>query len=99
MSVNNPYFYGPMVTDPAMFFGRKDELARIRDRLRKGGSTSVIGSRRIARSGMCRWKALLFHSRATSNKQAVLSGDCCLQVVTIELCYNQVSFLAISQEA
>ncbi len=27
MSVNNPYFYGPMVTDPAMFFGRKDELA------------------------------------------------------------------------
>ncbi len=52
MSINNPYFYGPMVTDPAMFFGRKDELARIRDRLRKGVSTAVIGSRRIGKSSL-----------------------------------------------
>src|SRR5262245_19374148 len=48
----NPYTYGSMITDPAMFFGREDELSRIRDRLRKGSSTAVVGLRRIGKSSL-----------------------------------------------
>jgi hypothetical protein len=48
----NPYSAGGMVTDPTMFFGRDDELRRIRDRLRKGASTSVVGLRRIGKSSL-----------------------------------------------
>jgi hypothetical protein len=48
----NPYSAGGMVTNPAMFFGRDDELRRIRDRLRKGDSTAVVGLRRIGKSSL-----------------------------------------------
>jgi hypothetical protein len=48
----NPYSAGGMVIDPAMFFGRDDELRRIRDRLRKGDSTSVVGLQRIGKSSL-----------------------------------------------
>jgi len=48
----NPYSAGGMVQDPAMFFGRDEELGRIRDRLRKGDSTAVVGLRRIGKSSL-----------------------------------------------
>jgi ABC-type phosphate/phosphonate transport system ATPase subunit len=35
-----------------MFFGRDEELKRIRDRLRKGDSTAVVGLRRIGKSSL-----------------------------------------------
>ena len=52
MRVANPYSAGGMVTDPATFFGRGEELRRIRDRLRKGDSTAVVGLRRIGKSSL-----------------------------------------------
>jgi len=52
MTVANPYSAGPIVTDAEMFFGREEELRRIRDRLRKGGSMAVIGLRRIGKSSL-----------------------------------------------
>lgn len=52
MTQANPYSAGGLVVDPAMFFGRDEELKRIRDRLRKGDSTAVIGLRRIGKSSL-----------------------------------------------
>lgn len=52
MSAINPYSTGGIVKDPAMFFGRKEELKCIRDRLRKGDSTAVVGLRRIGKSSL-----------------------------------------------
>jgi len=52
MTPTNPYITGGLVKDPAMFFGRKEELHLIRDRLRKGDSTSVVGLRRIGKSSL-----------------------------------------------
>lgn len=52
MVVINPYSAGGIVKDPAMFFGREEELRRIRDRLRKGDSTAVVGLRRIGKSSL-----------------------------------------------
>ena len=51
----NPYSYGPMVTDPKMFFGREEELRTLYTRLRTMQSTSVVGLRRIGKS------SLLYH--------------------------------------
>ena len=52
MTPTNPYITGGLVEDPAMFFGREKELRRIRDRLRKGDSTAVVGLRRIGKSSL-----------------------------------------------
>ncbi len=52
MPVVNPYSTGGLVKDPAMFFGRKEELKRIRERLRKGDCTSVVGLRRVGKSSL-----------------------------------------------
>jgi predicted AAA+ superfamily ATPase len=52
MRVANPYSAGGMVTDPQIFFEREEELQRIRDRLRKGDSTAVVGLRRIGKSSL-----------------------------------------------
>ncbi len=52
MPPTNPYSAGGMITDPKMFFGRDEELKRIRDRLGKGGSTSVVGLRRMGKSSL-----------------------------------------------
>ena len=48
----NPYIYGSMVTQPAMFFGRTAELDTIRTRLRAMQSTSIVGLRRIGKSSL-----------------------------------------------
>ncbi len=55
MSKGNPYYVGSMITDPVMFFGRENELRRIRDRMLKGDSTAIVGLRRIGKS------SLLYH--------------------------------------
>jgi hypothetical protein len=52
MVIENPYITGGMVKDPKMFFGRERELGRIRDRLRKGDCTSVVGLRRMGKSSL-----------------------------------------------
>ncbi len=52
MFLTNPYTYGNLITDPALFFGRAEELERINDRLRKGNSTSVVGLRRMGKSSL-----------------------------------------------
>ncbi|MFZ5918126.1 MAG: AAA family ATPase [Chloroflexota bacterium] len=48
----NPYRYGPLVTDPDMFFGRKEELDNLYARLRLMQSTSIVGLRRIGKSSL-----------------------------------------------
>ncbi len=52
MQPTNPYTPGGMIKTPAMFFGRAQALHRIRDRLRKGDSTAVVGLRRIGKSSL-----------------------------------------------
>ena len=52
MVIENPYITGGMVKDPKMFFGREQELRRIRDRLRKGDCTAVVGLRRMGKSSL-----------------------------------------------
>ncbi len=48
----NPYSYGPMVTDPKMFFGREEELRTLYTRLRTMQSISIVGLRRIGKSSL-----------------------------------------------
>ncbi|MBE2199941.1 MAG: ATP-binding protein [Anaerolinea sp.] len=55
MSSNSPYIPGVTARDPAMFFGRADELAQLTDAIRKGSSQAVVGLRRIGKS------SLLYH--------------------------------------
>jgi len=55
MTNNSPYIPGITVRDPAMFFGRADELAQLTDAIRKGSSKAVVGLRRIGKS------SLLYH--------------------------------------
>ena len=55
MTNNSPYIPGMTVRDPAMFFGRIDELAQLTDAIRKGRSEAVVGLRRIGKS------SLLYH--------------------------------------
>ncbi len=52
MKPANPYSAGRLITGPTMFFGRQEELKYIRDRLRKGDSTAVIGLRRTGKSSL-----------------------------------------------
>jgi len=52
MYKNNPYSYGPLVADPAMFFGREEELKTLITRLRNKQSTSIVGMRRIGKSSL-----------------------------------------------
>jgi AAA+ ATPase superfamily predicted ATPase len=48
----NPYSFGPLVTNPDMFFGREAELETLCTRLRNMQSTSVVGLRRIGKSSL-----------------------------------------------
>jgi len=48
----NPHVIGQAVQDPDMFFGRQKKLVRLRDRLRKGESTAVVGLRRMGKSSL-----------------------------------------------
>jgi hypothetical protein len=48
----NPYSAGGIVKDPDMFFGRDEELRHIRNRMRSGNSTAVVGLRRIGKSSL-----------------------------------------------
>ncbi len=52
MSATNPYSAGGLVAERAMFFGRDEELKRLRERLSKGDSTAVVGLRRIGKSSL-----------------------------------------------
>ena len=55
MANHNPYTPGTTITDPAMFFGRKAEVAELSETIRKGGCKAVVGLRRIGKS------SLLYH--------------------------------------
>ena len=48
----NPYHAGRMVTDPTLFFGREEERRRLRARLQNGGSSALVGLRRIGKSSL-----------------------------------------------
>jgi hypothetical protein len=48
----NPYSFGPVITNPTMFFGRESELETLYTRLRNMQSTSVVGLRRIGKSSL-----------------------------------------------
>jgi len=52
MHPTNPYSAGGIVEDPAMYFGRHEELNRARDRMSKGDSTAIVGLRRIGKSSL-----------------------------------------------
>jgi hypothetical protein len=51
-SYTNPYNYTNVVTDREMFFGREAVLGNLYTRLRKMGSVSVVGLRRIGKSSL-----------------------------------------------
>jgi len=48
----NPYSAGGIVKEPGMFFGRDEELSCIRNRMRNGDSTAVVGLTRIGKSSL-----------------------------------------------
>ncbi|HFQ94792.1 MAG TPA: ATP-binding protein [Anaerolineae bacterium] len=50
--MTNPYVWRNTVRDPAMFFGRADELNRLFALLANGQSVSIIGDRRIGKSSL-----------------------------------------------
>lgn len=52
---SNPYFIGPPVKDPKMFFGREDEVTYITSKLRTGNCVSVIGLQRIGKTSLLRY--------------------------------------------
>ncbi len=51
-NMTSPFIVGGMITDPARFWGRKQELLDIWGRLKKMHSTSIIGPRRIGKSSL-----------------------------------------------
>lgn len=55
----NPYTPGTPVTDPAMFFGRRNEEAQLLDQLRAKEHVAVVGGRRFGAS------SLLYHAAQT----------------------------------
>lgn len=48
----NPFTPRGAITDPAQFFGRREELRRIGDFLKQGSSCSVVGPRRMGKSSL-----------------------------------------------
>jgi len=50
--IQNPYTERAMITDPAMFFGRRAGLEAIFGRLADSQSVSVVGERRIGKSSL-----------------------------------------------
>jgi hypothetical protein len=50
--VANPFFHRGPVRDPAYFFGRDRELARLADMLRQGQSVAVSGQRRLGKTSL-----------------------------------------------
>ena len=51
-AVENPYYYGGPLNDPADFFGREEQLQSVFERLNKGGSTSLVGERRSGKTSL-----------------------------------------------
>jgi hypothetical protein len=83
----NPYKPGGMVTDPEVFFGRREELRTLRTRLAQRQSTSVVGMRRIGKS------SLLYHLV----QQPELPTDRRCALVSLDLqdarCHTAAGFL------
>ena len=50
--MENPFLKRGMIRDRESFFGRRDELQRVFDRLRVMQSVSVVGERRIGKSSL-----------------------------------------------
>jgi AAA+ ATPase superfamily predicted ATPase len=53
----NPFTFGNPIRDPARFFGRKEDLRQIVNRLRSSAheSTSVVGERRIGKTSLLKY--------------------------------------------
>ena len=49
---NNPFIFGPKITDKEMFFGRQLELQRLGTLLRNMNSCSIVSLRRIGKSSL-----------------------------------------------
>ena len=65
--MDNPFTESSMIRNPAKFFGRKEELHHIENRLRNMESISVVGERRIGKS------SLLYHLYQTGTEKL---GEC-----------------------
>ena len=50
----NPFTFGNPIRDPARFYGRKEEIRQILNRLRSSAheSTSIVGERRIGKTSL-----------------------------------------------
>jgi len=51
---SNPFTFGNPIRDPAKFFGRREELRQVVNRLRSSAheSTSIVGERRIGKTSL-----------------------------------------------
>lgn len=54
MAESNPFTFGPMITDPQRFIGRRAELAIITARLNgsQPQGSAIVGPRRIGKSSL-----------------------------------------------
>lgn len=50
----NPFEYGKPISDPARFFGRQGELARLQDGCHQMRSISIVGERQVGKSSLLR---------------------------------------------
>lgn len=64
----NPFTNRGMVTDPADFIGRAEQMEEICTRLHKMESTSIVGERRIG-------KASLLHQLALTSKERLSNSN------------------------
>lgn len=55
--ITNPFTFGNPIRDPARFYGRKEDLRQIVNRLRSSAheSTSVVGERRIGKTSLLKY--------------------------------------------
>jgi len=51
-AVENPYYYGGHLSDPADFYGREEQLQDVLERLHKRGSTSLVGERKSGKTSL-----------------------------------------------
>jgi predicted AAA+ superfamily ATPase len=53
----NPFTFGNPIRDPARFYGRREDLRQIVNRLRSSAreSTSVVGERRIGKTSLLKY--------------------------------------------
>jgi len=80
----NPFYERGMIRDPQRFFGRREELSQVFDRLRGMQSVSVVGERRIGKS------SFLYYIAVTGNER--LSDDYRLHYLDMQRVPDEVDF-------